>query len=108
MPVLRKREEDKGLPALVTELWHLVVAYVKQETIEPVKALTPFLKWGLLGTVSLMIGLPTLFLALLRALQAETSLTGQWSWVPYVIVMVVLAAVAGLLARRISKGRITS
>jgi hypothetical protein len=46
-----------------------------------------------------------LALAGLRALQTETgtALTGSWSWAPYVIVLVVSAALAGLALTRITR-----
>jgi ABC-type multidrug transport system permease subunit len=46
-----------------------------------------------------------LAVGLLRALQTQTGehLHGNWSWVPYVVVLVVCAAVIGLLATRMGK-----
>ncbi len=41
------RPDDKALPTLAAELWEMVVAYLKQETIEPIKALGRFLALGL-------------------------------------------------------------
>lgn len=103
------KQPDKSLPTLVSELWQLVVAYVKQETIEPIKGLGRFIGFGLAGSVLLAIGVPMLALAGLRALQAETggALDDRWSWVPHAIVMVVLLVVAAVLARAISKGKVT-
>jgi cytochrome c biogenesis protein CcdA len=81
----------------VTELKELLVAYARQETVDPVKALGRYLGFGLAG--SALIGLAGIFLTLglLRLLQTETgsTFTGNLSWLPYLIS---LAAVAlGLL-----------
>jgi hypothetical protein len=86
------------LPQLVTELRDLVVTYVRQQTLIPLKQLGRYVAFGVGG--SLLLGFGVVFLAMsgLRALQTETSGTfdGDWSWVPYVI-MVFLLAVGGAL-----------
>jgi hypothetical protein len=84
------------LPQLVTELRDLVVTYVRQQTVIPLKQLGRYVAFGVGG--SLLLGFGVVFLAMsgLRALQTETDGTfdGDWSWVPYVI-MVFLLAVGG-------------
>jgi NO-binding membrane sensor protein with MHYT domain len=81
------------LPQLVVELRDLVVTYVKQQTLVPLKQLGRYVGFGVLG--SLLLGFGVVFLAMsgLRALQTETNGTfsDDWSWVPYVIMIVVLA-----------------
>jgi hypothetical protein len=81
-----------GLPQLVLELRDLVVAYVKQETIVPIKSLGRYILFGLAGALLLGLGVVLLAVGVLRLLQTETGTTfhGDWSWVPYVIVFVVL------------------
>jgi hypothetical protein len=80
------------LPQLFTELRDLVVTYVRQRTLVPLKQLGRYVGFGLLG--SLLLGFGVVFLALsgLRALQTETNGTfsGDWSWVPYLIMVVAL------------------
>jgi uncharacterized membrane protein YedE/YeeE len=95
---------DKTLVTQATELWQLVVAYFKQETLDPIKALGRFLAFGILGSVLLCLGLPLLMLGLLRFLQNETEdhLTGSLTWVPYAGTLVLSAIFAGLAARAIS------
>jgi hypothetical protein len=77
----------------VTDLRDLVVAYVKQETVAPLKSLGRWIGFGIGG--SLLMGFGVVFLAMagLRALQTETgeTFTGNWSWVPYLIMVFVLA-----------------
>jgi hypothetical protein len=96
---------DKGLPAQLTELWELVVAYFKQEALEPIKDLGRYVKNGVIGSVLLCVGLPILVLAVLRAVQAETDdhLTGSWNWAPYGIAALLSAIFAGLAAWGISR-----
>ncbi|MHB8466134.1 MAG: phage holin family protein [Acidimicrobiales bacterium] len=96
-------DSDKGLTALTAELWDLVLAYVKQETIDPLKSLVRFVGWGLAGAVCLGLGLVLLSLAGLRALQLELAphLSGNWSWVPYLAVAAFAGVLIGILVRAI-------
>jgi hypothetical protein len=93
-----EKEPEKSLPTLASELWDLVRAYAKQETVEPLKGLGRFIGFGLAGSFALGIGLVLLALGALRALQTETGTMfhGNWSWVPYLIVLVGCASVATL------------
>jgi uncharacterized membrane protein YidH (DUF202 family) len=102
---------EKTLVTQATELWQLVVAYFKQETLDPIKSLGRFLAFGILGSVLLCLGLPLLVLGLLRFLQNETKdhLTGSLTWVPYAATLGLSVIFAGLAARAISaKKRRTS
>ncbi len=97
----------KSVPSVVGELWQLVVAYFKQEAIEPIKLLGRFVAFGIAGSLFLSLGLVMLTLAGLRALQTETdtTFTGNWSWAPYLITLVACALVAALAGRAISANR---
>ena len=99
----KKDESGKGLFSEFGEVKDLVIAYAKQETIEPIKGLGRFLAFGMAGSFLLSIGLLLLLLAGLRALQTETgtTFTGNWSWAPYMIVLTVAAGLAGLTLSRI-------
>jgi membrane protein DedA with SNARE-associated domain len=70
----------------------LVVTYVKQQTIIPLQQLGRYVGFGLLGSLLLGFGVVFLGMSALRALQTETgdTFTGDWSWVPYLIVVVAL------------------
>lgn len=96
---------DKSVPALAAELWDLVRAYAKQETVEPMKGLSRKAGWGLLGSVMLSIGLVLMLLGGLRALQTETGSTfdGNWSWAPYLIALAGAGVVLALVARGMGK-----
>ena len=93
---------DKSLPTLASELWDLVRAYAKQETVEPVKGLGRYIAFGLAGSVALGIGLCLLTLGLLRLLQREADdvFDGNWSFAPYLITVVVAGVLLYVLALR--------
>jgi tetrahydromethanopterin S-methyltransferase subunit C len=94
---------EKSLPTLASELWDLVRAYAKQETVEPLKGILRFVGFGLAGGVSLSIGLVLLALAGLRGLQTIDTFDENLSWVPYGIVVLVAMLIVGLLVSRTGK-----
>jgi hypothetical protein len=89
---------DKSPQQTIQELKDLVVAYFRQETLDPLKGLGRYVGFGIGG--AFLLGFAVLFFALgaLRALQTETgtTFTGNWSWVPYAIVIAGLLVFAGL------------
>jgi hypothetical protein len=86
----------------------LLIAYVKQETLDPLKSLGRFVLFGVTGSIAIAIGTGLLLLAGLRALQTETgTFHGNLSWVPYLIVAAAALAVIGLSAWRIVSGPAT-
>lgn len=93
---------DKSLPTLAAELWDLVRAYAKQETIEPVKGIGRFVAFGVAGSVAIATGLCLLALGLLRLLQRETDdvFDGNWTFAPYLITVVVAGVLLYVLALR--------
>jgi hypothetical protein len=95
--------EEKPVGTLVSELAGLVIAYFKQETVIPIKALGRYILYGIIGAVLISIGAGLLSLTVVRLLQAETgaSLTGSLTWVPYVGGILVGLAGAALAANRI-------
>ncbi len=95
-----KRDAD-DIGTLIRDIATLVVGYVKQETIEPVRGLGRFLAFGAAGVLVGGIGLFLLVLGGIRLLQEETgaAFRGHLSFVPYVIALVVCGAIAALAAR---------
>jgi len=98
-----------SLPQLVLELRDLVAAYVRQETVVPLKSLGRYILMGLAGALLLGFGVVLLGVGALRVLQAETGSTfrGDWSWAPYGIVVVALGVGGALtwMARGARKAR---
>jgi hypothetical protein len=80
------------LPQLVLELRDMVITYVKQETVVPLRQLGRYIAFGIAGSLLLGLGAVLLGVGALRALQTETgeTFTGDWSWAPYLIVVVAL------------------
>jgi hypothetical protein len=95
-------------PAEITEelsdVWRLIVGYAKQETTAPLRGLASFMRYGVMGMAAFAIGAGFAALAIIRALQAETSLgDGNWSFVPYLASLVGCAAVLALAIRSVAK-----
>src|SRR5690349_14830687 len=90
------RSGDKSLPTQIGELWRLVLAYFRQETVEPVRNLGRFVAFGVGGSLLLGLGVGLLILATLRFFQTETgsTFTGHWSWAPYFIMLIVAVVLA--------------
>ena len=86
-----KAPADRGFLADVSDLWQLVVAYFKQETIEPIKGLGRFVGWGLAGSLAVGLGGVMIVLGLLRLLQTVDAFDGNWSFIPYLVTLTVAA-----------------
>ena len=97
--------EPKSMPEVATELWALTKDYARQETVDPLKGVGRYVGFGFGGALLLGVGVILLMLAGLRALQTETGTTfeGTWSWVPYVIVLVVALLLVLWAVTRIRK-----
>lgn len=93
------------VPELSSGLWELVLGYLKQETLEPVKALGRYVAFGLAGSIVAVIGLVLLIVAGLRAIEEDTGTTfhGSNSWIPYAICAVGTLAVLAFAALRIAR-----
>lgn len=89
------------------ELYDLVVAYTRQETTEPLRGLGRYIGFGALGSVLIALGSTLLVVGVLRVLQTETSttFTGNWSWVPYLLTLLVAALVIALAVVGITRSR---
>jgi uncharacterized BrkB/YihY/UPF0761 family membrane protein len=98
--------DPKSIPDVVQELWELLKAYAQQETIDPLRGLGRYLGFGLVGAALLALGVFFLAMSALRVLQEKTgdAFTGWRSALPYLIVVVLVAAIAGIAASRIPKG----
>ncbi|MGI8985043.1 MAG: hypothetical protein ACR2HM_11030 [Acidimicrobiales bacterium] len=105
----KAKKKDKGLPGEAQDLFQLVVGYAKQETLGPVKNLGRFVGYGLAGAVLGSLGAVLLLLGTLRLLQTETgdAFDGNFTFVPYLVVLATSGAVAAgaLKARSRGQGR---
>ncbi len=101
-------QAPSGPIAQATELKDLVVAYAKQETVDPLKTLKRYLTFGISGALMIGLGLCFGLLALLRGLQEIDLFNdplevdgGTWSWVPYAITGVVGIVAAALFIMKL-------
>ena len=95
----RSARRPPPLPQLVAELWDLVVAYFKQETVVPLKQLGRYIGLRARSARSSSASASSSSRRRRpRLLQAETgtTFTGNWSWVPYLIVTAALMLGAAL------------
>ncbi len=87
-------------------LFSLVIDYIKQETLSPLKGLGRYLLFGIAGSVVVCIGIVLIAVGILRLLQGETGhfFDGSRSWMPYVVLWLggVLALV--VVVKRIGGG----
>lgn len=100
------RKDDQSLGGQLNELVSLVLAYAKQETLDPLKSLGRYIVWGVLGAVFFASGGALLTLTAVRVVQSETGhhLRGNLSWVPYFGGVLVAGIGAGWAAVRVIKG----
>ncbi len=87
------------------DLIDLLRRYVRQETIDPLRAASRYLAFGVLGSLLIGVGLVSMAVGGLRALQVIDALDGRWSWAPYLLVATGLGAVTALAISRIGGGR---
>ena len=87
------------------EIVDLVVAYARQETIEPLRGAGRWILWGVVSMAFVSVGMVLVALGLLRLVQDVSSevFDGAWSFVPYVfgtVFAVLVVAVALFQVRR--------
>jgi hypothetical protein len=89
----------------IAELVELVKTYAQQETLGPLRGAGRWLALGTAAAAVLGLGLMLLMLGLLRLIQTEWEdvTTGSFSWVPYLIVLVVAAGLLLITVSRINK-----
>ena len=99
-----RKPANEDLGTLVRDIGTMVVDYVKQETLDPIRGLGRFLAFGAAGVVLGGLGILLLLLGGIRLLQTETgsAFRGHLSFLPYVFALVVCGAVAGGAAKAIS------
>jgi hypothetical protein len=100
------QQDQRSPKESANEVYGLVRDYAKQETLDPIKGLLDFAKWGLVGSLLVGIGVVELLVFVLRLVQVETGtwLDGRWSPVPYIVTLVVTGVVL-LLTKRAMTSR---
>ncbi|HET9692663.1 MAG TPA: hypothetical protein VFP61_16060 [Acidimicrobiales bacterium] len=102
---MTRTTDDRSVAAGAAELKDLLVAYAKQETLEPLKALKTYVVFGVAGALLLAVGTAVGAIAVLRAVQTEAAphLTGDLSWVPYLGAALFALLVAGFAISGIAR-----
>ena len=79
----------------VDDVLSLTKAYVKQETLGPLKGAGRWIAFGLAGAITVGMGTVLLMLAILRLTQQY--MHGAMSWAPYGITLVVGLIIVGVV-----------
>ncbi len=89
----------------VTDLVESVKQYARQETVEPLKGAARWVAVGSLAALSLGLAMVFLALAVLRLSQdlGGAALDGSWSFVHYLITLIVVGVLVALSFSRISQ-----
>jgi hypothetical protein len=97
----RKHLDDTSIPELI----EFVRSYVKQETVEPLRGVGRWIAFGAAGALCLGLGLVIVLLGVLRLVEEEWPRTasGSWSWVAYLITLLVAIALLVVTLLRIKK-----
>lgn len=101
--------EVRELPQLVREFVDMSKEYMRQETLGPAKRLGQFAGFSIGAAVAFALGALFWTIALLRIVRDLLPDGPNWSALGYIIMAVLLAAIAGLLVsltnRRISRSQ---
>jgi len=92
----KPKDAPEDVPTLLREIATMVVTYVKQETLEPLKGIGRFLAFGAAGILVAGLGIFLLVLGGLRLLQTETgsAFRGHLKFLPYLFAVIVCGGVA--------------
>jgi hypothetical protein len=94
------KAEAKGTGEVITDLVDLLKNYARQQTVDPLKNLGRFVGFGAGAAICWGIAGTLLTVGVLRLIQTETRdlFDGSWSWVPYVVALLLssLATVVSL------------
>ena len=96
--------------ASVSDVVEVVKAYALQEIVDPLKGLGRWIGAGIGGAVLLGVGLLVLLMGVLRLIQdvGEDVFDYKWSFVPYVIVLVITVGILAIVASRIKRTGLSS
>ena len=96
---------DKSEPKSTSEVLEMLFAYIRRETLKPIRGAGRWLGFGVVAALSLSIGIVLGALAVLRLLQSTMFGDSQtWSWVNYIVALGICSAVLFFTISRIRKG----
>jgi len=93
--------------ASVNDVVDGVISYAKSQTLGPLRGAGRWLAFGAAGAVMSGLGAILVLLGVLRLVQTEWSTVSGpdsgWSWIPYLIVLVVGGALVAVTVSRINR-----
>ena len=97
----RNKTDDKN----AAEILETVLKYVKTETLKPIRGAGRWIGFGLVAALMLSIGLVLGALGILRLVQTSgLGNSNSWSWLTYVVALLVCTAAFFFAISRIRKG----
>lgn len=90
-------KSPSDLVNMISELFTLIIDYVKSQTLTPLKRLGRYLGFGIAGSIFMANGAIFISLGILRYLQTLSALDNNLSFLPYVILAVFDICIIGLL-----------
>ena len=89
----------------IADVVEVVKAYARQETVEPIRGAARWVAVGTVAAVSLGLAMVYLAMAVLRLSQdlGGSTLGGAWSFVHYLVSLVVTTLLVGVSMSRIKK-----
>ena len=91
-----------------SDVVELVVAYARQETVEPLRGAGRWILWGLISMTFVAFGMVIFSLGLLRLTQdlGNSAFDGAFSWAPYGIAMLFSAVIVAFAISQIRRSRL--
>ena len=100
MPDNKSEEKVK-----VSELYDLIIKYAKQEAIDPIRGAGRWIGFGLFAAVLISIGIVIGSLGVLRLVQTTPlGVSNSWSWLCYLITVLICLLVGFIASSRIKRG----
>lgn len=94
---MENMKSPSDLVNMISELFTLIIDYVKSQTLTPLKRLGRYLGFGIAGSIFMANGAIFISLGILRYLQTLSALDNNLSFLPYVILAVFDICIIGLL-----------
>ncbi|MDA2968289.1 MAG: hypothetical protein O3A62_01370 [Actinomycetota bacterium] len=102
---IHSSNSDKSEPKSASEVLEMLFAYIKRETLKPIRGAGRWIGFGLVAALSLSIGIVLGALGVLRLVQSTMFGDSQtWSWVNYIVALGVCSVVLVFTISRIRKG----
>ncbi len=102
---LNSLSEDPKDPKSTSQIFDSLLTYVKTETLRPIRGAGRWIGFGFVAAISLSIGIVLGALGILRMAQSLMNIdSGSWSWLNYVVTLVVCVVVFVVTISRIRKG----